>query len=62
LRTWKSPTLCSAIAGSGPRIARGSTGPSDSARTGETFPSAFGSARFIHPSLVPFNPGVPDSM
>ena len=43
-------------------MARGSTGPSDTARTGDTLPAALGSARFIHPSCVALRPGVPDSM
>ena len=37
-------------------------GPRLTARTGESFPSAAGSARFSQPSLVAFRPGVPDSM
>ena len=44
--------VCIATAGVSPRIARGSTGPSDTARTGDTLPAALGSARFIQPSCV----------
>jgi len=47
-------------------MVRGSTGPSATARTGDTLPAALpvegGSARFIQPSSVALRPGVPDSM